>query len=590
MPSATARHRYSHFISWCFLLAAVAPVSAWGNDISLKQHCLAIGINHVAAAQSGQTEQLPLPPLEFAGKDAKGFADAIASHNKNQPTVTVLTDDDATQDINLERVTAALREACKAETETLVIYLAGHGFSYESKDYFCVSDTKLRRTSATLQIENALSISEIVEILCQSNSRNKILIMDIDRQSLGNGSSPEIQSDILKARSAEKSMLAVLSSCLPDQVSLEHEKLGHGIFTHFLVEGLRGACDYDKGNRDGEVSLQELFYYAAKHTTRYALEKCGRKQTPFIQITGTEDIVLSELSDEVNVVLDNKFRNVTFDAKSFSYEQQTALEQYSMALDSFGMLEITNCIDLLTKVLEVMPNYVEAIRLRALCYTLSGDEVKAIDDMKKLGGSQKATVFATDSSLLGIRDPKNTQTTLFELNPGDWVEIVNYSSEGRNSRGEILSAGKYLYVSRLKKRGNDEWVDAKGVIFADAIRPSTEEEVAQRIQNSQREFGSAGINSKEKILQKLKSYSKNHILITPIVQLPPPKTSFNDYQRILEILKSIESNPDRQLQPETQQPEVNQPEVNQPQALPAGAMRAKPMVKPELIDLWAVPS
>ena len=537
MPFAFDRNRHCYFFSWFFLLITVYPAIVWGNDVSPKQHCLAIGINRVATPEPGDASYLVLPPLRWAGKDAVGFADAIRSHNMIQPTVTLLTDDDATQTLNLERVMAAIREASEAETETLVVYLTGHSFSYEDADYFCVSDTKLRRVNAKLQIENALSVSEIIKTIGQSNARKKILIMDGDRNSLGTASSTKIQPDILNAFSAGEPTLAMVMSCLPDQISLEVEDLGHGLFSHFLIEGLRGACDYDQGNRDGEVSLQELFHYAARRTTSYALKKCGRQQSPYIQISGAENIVLSELSDKANFALNHSFRDVNFDAKSVNFERQMAMEQYSLALDAFGLLEYGECIERLTKVLEALPNHEEAIRLRALSYGLSGEVVKAIDDMKKLQSSLKAKVFASDSSLLGIRAPNNTQTILFDLQPGDWVEIVNYSSEGKNSRGEILPAGKYLYVSRLKRKGSEEWIDAKGVIFADAIRLQSQE---QRIR-----------------LDGNLPFPR----ISPSFQRPSPEV----IKKILELMESSEPKPSGQPQPE----------VN-----PSREMRAKPLMQP----------
>lgn len=537
MLSATYRNRQANYVSWCFLLTAFYPVLAWGNEVSPKQHCLAIGINRVATPEPSEAGYLPLSPLKFAVKDAVGFADAIRSHNMIQPTVTLLTDDDATQTLNLERVMAAIREASEAETETLVVYLTGHSFSYEDADYFCVSDTKLRRVNAKLQIENALSVSEIIKTIGQSNARKKILIMDGSRDSLGTASSTKIQPDILYAFSAGEPTLALVMSCLPDQISLEVEDLGHGLFSHFLIEGLRGACDYDQGNRDGEVSLQELFHYATRRTTSYALEKCGRKQVPWIQISGAENIVLSELSDNEKFALNYTFRDVNFDAKSASFERQMAMEQYTMALDAFGLLEYGECIERLTKVLEALPNHEEAIRLRSLCYRLSGEVVEAIDDMKKLQSSLKAKVFASDPSLLGIRAPNNTQTILFDLLPGDWVEIVNYSSEGKNSRGEILPAGKYLYVSRLKRKGSEEWIDAKGVIFADAIRLQSQEP-------SIRLDGTDITQTSRSTFQRL-----------------PPEV----IKKFLKLMESSESKTDGQPQPE----------VN-----PSREMREKPLMQP----------
>ena len=38
--------------------------------------------------------------------------------------------------------------------------------------------------------------------------------------------------------------------------------LGHGIFTHYLVEGLNGDADVD---RNGIVTLQEIYEYVRQH-------------------------------------------------------------------------------------------------------------------------------------------------------------------------------------------------------------------------------------------------------------------------------------------------------------------------------------
>ena len=42
-------------------------------------------------------------------------------------------------------------------------------------------------------------------------------------------------------------------------------ELGHGLFTHYLVQGLRGAADLD---RDGIVSLQELYQYLEQQVSQ----------------------------------------------------------------------------------------------------------------------------------------------------------------------------------------------------------------------------------------------------------------------------------------------------------------------------------
>jgi hypothetical protein len=51
---------------------------------------------------------------------------------------------------------------------------------------------------------------------------------------------------------------ATLASSRPSEISTEVPDLGHGISTHYLVEGLKGDADVD---RNGIVTLQEIYEY-----------------------------------------------------------------------------------------------------------------------------------------------------------------------------------------------------------------------------------------------------------------------------------------------------------------------------------------
>ena len=57
----------------------------------------------------------------------------------------------------------------------------------------------------------------------------------------------------------------IITASRPTEVSLELPELGHGIFTYYLVQGLKGAADL---NRDGIVSLQELYEYLEQQVSR----------------------------------------------------------------------------------------------------------------------------------------------------------------------------------------------------------------------------------------------------------------------------------------------------------------------------------
>ena len=57
---------------------------------------------------------------------------------------------------------------------------------------------------------------------------------------------------------------AIITASRPAEVSIELPELGHGIFTYYLVQGLKGAADL---NKDGIISLQELYEYVEQQVT-----------------------------------------------------------------------------------------------------------------------------------------------------------------------------------------------------------------------------------------------------------------------------------------------------------------------------------
>jgi uncharacterized caspase-like protein len=60
---------------------------------------------------------------------------------------------------------------------------------------------------------------------------------------------------------------------------MEVPELGHGLFTHFLVQGLRGAADLD---RDGIVSLQEVYQYLEQQVSQKS-RAMGGNQHPVMK-------------------------------------------------------------------------------------------------------------------------------------------------------------------------------------------------------------------------------------------------------------------------------------------------------------------
>ena len=72
---------------------------------------------------------------------------------------------------------------------------------------------------------------------------------------------------------------AIITAARPSEVAVELPELGHGLFTYYLVQGLRGAADL---NRDGIVALQELYEYLEREVTQRS-RAVGANQHPVLK-------------------------------------------------------------------------------------------------------------------------------------------------------------------------------------------------------------------------------------------------------------------------------------------------------------------
>ena len=105
-------------------------------------------------------------------------------------------------------------------------FFAGHGELHQGHDYLMPIDVDPENLERT-----ALRISDITASLRNSGADNTVLLLDACR-SEGKRSAVGFGSE------AQPGIVTVYS-CSPRQASYEIEELGHGAFTHALLEGLR---------------------------------------------------------------------------------------------------------------------------------------------------------------------------------------------------------------------------------------------------------------------------------------------------------------------------------------------------------------
>lgn len=220
-----------------------------------------------------------IPALRYAAADAQAFYDWVVSSNggKHAPSnVKLLMGRDAT----LASIKRALFNWLKQalEEDVVTIYFAGHG-SPESPDYpnnlFLLSyDAKYDDIATTSfpmwDIETALKrfikAKKVVVIADACHAGGVGQSFDIARRANRAIKVNPISSG-LQSLSKIGDGVCVISASDDKQFSQEGKKWGegHGVFTYFLLRGLKGEADY---NRDNRVTLGELIPFLSEQVRR----------------------------------------------------------------------------------------------------------------------------------------------------------------------------------------------------------------------------------------------------------------------------------------------------------------------------------
>jgi tetratricopeptide (TPR) repeat protein len=105
-------------------------------------------------------------------------------------------------------------------------------------------------------------------MLRQSKAEKRLLVVDACRSVVRSGRdirTTGMSQAFWKAFASARGQ-AALMACGIDQVSMEHPRLGHGVFTHFLLEGLRGKAAPDQR---GFVTIGTVSRYVAEKVPQY---------------------------------------------------------------------------------------------------------------------------------------------------------------------------------------------------------------------------------------------------------------------------------------------------------------------------------
>ena len=125
-------------------------------------------------------------------------------------------------------------------------------------------------------------MKEVADIFSRLNAERVIFVVDScfsgatgGRTLLAaNTRAPSISEKFWERLSRGKGRV-ILSASRANEVSAEDSKYGggHGVFTYYLLEGLKGAADYSK---DGLVDVEEIYRYLSENVP----QATEQRQTP----------------------------------------------------------------------------------------------------------------------------------------------------------------------------------------------------------------------------------------------------------------------------------------------------------------------
>jgi hypothetical protein len=241
----------------------------------------------------GRYESPDISRLRYSVPDAEAIYAALTGPGGFKSEHVLLMTDRTERKPTLRNLKWALgtflaRSAQK--DDTVLIFFAGHGAPEVDQrgierdglaKYLIPSDADADDLYST-----ALPMDELQTIFGRIEAERVVVFLDACYSGAAGGrtfASKKTRAvnldDLFLERLTRAKGRAIITASRPSEVSLEVAELGHGLFTYYLLRGLQGAADL---NRDGIVSLQELYEYVEQQVSQKA-RSVGGNQHPVMK-------------------------------------------------------------------------------------------------------------------------------------------------------------------------------------------------------------------------------------------------------------------------------------------------------------------
>jgi len=218
-----------------------------------------------------------LPKADYAVADAKIISEYLTKTMgyPEENVITLLNDRALKSDMEkyFDRWLANNVE----DNGRVFIYYSGHGApNAKTGDAYLVPYDG----DPTFIAETGYSIARLYESLGKLKAREITVILDScfsgagGRSVLAKGVKPLVV--MINTPNIQKN-ISVMSASSGDQVSSAYEEKGHGLFTYYLLKGIKYE---DVVRPDGSIKMDDLFGYIKPQVERIARKQFNNEQTP----------------------------------------------------------------------------------------------------------------------------------------------------------------------------------------------------------------------------------------------------------------------------------------------------------------------
>jgi len=237
-----------------------------GTRTTSRRYAVVIGVSRYRDSR--------IPSLQFADKDAEAVRDFLLDPNGGgvRPENLLFLEN---QDASYARIRAALFDFLikPGPDDLAIIYFAGHGSNDRRRpdNYYLLGyDTDSENLAST-----GVPMWDLPTLFERTLQANVVTLVDACHSAAIGQTTLNLVNDRWTTTSHGGPRRAIITASKAAEFSSESSEWGggHGVFTWYLLRGLRGEADE---NHDRQISVGELFDFVHRHV----VAESGGAQTP----------------------------------------------------------------------------------------------------------------------------------------------------------------------------------------------------------------------------------------------------------------------------------------------------------------------